>query len=138
MKKGLKGRHKEGQSAATAYKKGIKVGDVSVDFHRTLRVPDDDDGEVHLRPPVKYQEASSTYRSMLIRLHLLQSLGTFPLKPVSACSNTPNAISSRGGFILSIFQREAMWMSFSNSFRPDASRFTSEVSGARKLTQRLC
>ncbi|ORY74784.1 hypothetical protein BCR35DRAFT_343890 [Leucosporidium creatinivorum] len=108
-KKGLKGRHEESKSAATIDKKGIKVGDVSVDFHRTLRVPDD--GEVHLLPP---------------------SLGTFPLKPVSSCSNVPDSISSRGGFITPIFQREAMWLNFVHSCGGDAVKI--HVGGINALS----
>ena len=65
-------------------------GPLRIQFHRTLRMPDDD------------------------KLHQLPaSLATFPLHSVSAYSKRlPQKMVNEGGIFLPMFQREAMWMSF--------------------------
>jgi len=64
--------------------------ELTVNLHRTLRIPDD--GKTHYLPP---------------------SMGNFPLKRVHDHRQTvPATVRSRGGFLMPMFQREAMWMSF--------------------------
>ncbi|KIM75941.1 hypothetical protein PILCRDRAFT_826774 [Piloderma croceum F 1598] len=71
----------------------IVVGPAKIQFHRTLRVPDD--AKNYLLPP---------------------GLGTFPLIPATRFSqNLPSSISSRGGVIMPMLQREALWISFQGS-----------------------
>lgn len=63
---------------------------VSVDFQRTLRIPDND--EDHCLPP---------------------GLGSFPLRHVEDFPHKlPSKWSERGGAMLPIHQSEAMWLSF--------------------------
>ena len=65
------------------------LGAVTVDFQRTLRIPET---ELHPLPP---------------------GLGRFPLRRVADYSDTaPSEWLSRGGVMLPIYQREAMWLSF--------------------------
>jgi len=67
---------------------GSRLG---VTFMRTLRIPDD--GKQYPLPP---------------------GLGCFPLRRVSDCGRrAPAAWRERGGLILPMYQREAMWMNFS-------------------------
>ncbi|EFR05201.1 integral membrane protein [Nannizzia gypsea CBS 118893] len=69
----------------------LHIGEaLSVKFHRTLRMPDDD--KLH---------------------HLPASLGPFPLYSVSEyAERLPAKIVNKGGVFLPMFQREAMWMDF--------------------------
>ncbi|KAF8838426.1 hypothetical protein BDN67DRAFT_1013094 [Paxillus ammoniavirescens] len=72
-------------------KRGVVVGGVEFQFHRTLRVPDDAPRASNLPP----------------------SLGLFPLEPVMKFGNrVPEAMRKKGGFIMPMFEREAMWISF--------------------------
>jgi len=64
-----------------------------ISFHRTLRVPDDN--EQHALPP---------------------GLGRFPLFNVQAFkANLPQDMVEKGGMLLPMYQREAMWISFNSN-----------------------
>ncbi|KAF8546836.1 ubiquitin-domain-containing protein [Imleria badia] len=66
------------------------VGGLRIEFHRTIRVPDND--MTHALPP---------------------HMGTFKLFNVGDASATlPKSILAKGGAFISMYQREAMWMSF--------------------------
>src|SRR5215207_8035868 len=66
------------------------AGCVTISFQRTLRIPDD--GRAYPLPP---------------------GLGEFPLRLVRDYANrVPAAWAKRGGVILPMYQREAMWLSF--------------------------
>ncbi len=68
----------------------LVLGDVNVSFQRTLRIPEHG---VHALPP---------------------GLGRFPLRRVADYPDTaPAAWLERGGVMLPVYQREAMWLSFS-------------------------
>ncbi|KAH8823682.1 hypothetical protein DL96DRAFT_1615217 [Flagelloscypha sp. PMI_526] len=70
----------------------ISVGDATLKFNRTLRVPDD--ATNYALPP---------------------GLGTFPLaKAQDYAGSLPDYISTRGGYIMPLFQREALWISISS------------------------
>lgn len=66
----------------------LLIGDVSVSFQRTLRIPEHG---VHALPP---------------------GLGLFPLRRVADYS-APAAWLEKGGVMLPVYQREAMWLSLS-------------------------
>ncbi|KAH8802010.1 hypothetical protein DL96DRAFT_775149 [Flagelloscypha sp. PMI_526] len=69
----------------------IEAGPATLRFHRTLRVPDD--ATNYALPP---------------------GLGTFPLvKAQDYSSSLPDYIATRGGYIMPLFQREAMWIQMS-------------------------
>jgi hypothetical protein len=70
-----------------------------VSFQRTLRIPDD--GRTHPLPP---------------------GLGRFPIRRVADFADrVPAAWHERGGVFLPMYQREAMWLSFSGAhWRPNA------------------
>lgn len=71
----------------------IRAGPAQLQFHRTLRVPDN--AEKYLLPP---------------------GLGTFPLVPASKfVKNLPPEIKQRGGYLMPMFQREALWIGFEGS-----------------------
>jgi hypothetical protein len=69
----------------------LRLGsEVSIHFHRTLRIPDD--GKVYPLPP---------------------GLGGFPIVPVSRhARRVPRRWREQGGFIIPMWQREALWISF--------------------------
>ena len=68
----------------------LVLGDVTVSFQRTLRIPEHG---VHALPP---------------------GLGRFPLRRVADYPDTaPPAWLEKGGVMLPVYQREAMWLSFS-------------------------
>jgi hypothetical protein len=70
----------------------LMLGSVRVDFQRTLRIPEKG---LHSLPP---------------------GLGRFPLRRVADYPDTaPAEWLSRGGVMLPIYQREAMWLSFHGS-----------------------
>ncbi|MGV0837869.1 hypothetical protein [Mycolicibacterium thermoresistibile] len=70
----------------------LEFGSVTVTFHRTLRIPETG---LHPLPP---------------------GLGRFPLRRVTDYPDTvPAEWLSRGGVMLPIYQREAMWLSFDAS-----------------------
>lgn len=78
----------------------LQIGDLSVTFHRTLRIPDD--GHEYPLPP---------------------SLGAFPLHRVDDYRDrVPASWLEHGGVFLPMYQREAMWLSFSSRryWRPQA------------------
>lgn len=78
----------------------LQIGDLSVTFHRTLRIPDD--GHEYPLPP---------------------SLGAFPLHRVDDFrERVPASWLEHGGVFLPMYQREAMWLSFSSGryWRPQA------------------
>ncbi|KIJ12055.1 hypothetical protein PAXINDRAFT_15086 [Paxillus involutus ATCC 200175] len=82
-----------GHTLATLNDDGVVAGGVEFQFHRTLRVPDN-------APPS----------------NLPASMGVFPLEPVTKFGNrVPEAMRKKGGFIMPMFKREAMWMSFHDS-----------------------
>lgn len=64
---------------------------LNISFHRTVRVADN--GTVNSLPP---------------------SLGTFPLYNIADFKNMPPEIAGKGGLLMSMDQREAMWVSFSS------------------------
>ncbi|KAJ7248601.1 hypothetical protein B0H12DRAFT_1324659 [Mycena haematopus] len=67
----------------------ITVGPAKFNFNRTLRVPDN----------------ASNYA-------LPPGLGTFPLMRAQDCASiVPDHIKKRGGYVMPLFQREALWMS---------------------------
>ena len=69
---------------------------VSVDFQRTLRIPDD--GNDHFLPP---------------------GLGAFPLRHVQDFAGSfrlPEKWNERGGVMLPIHQSEALWLSFNSEY----------------------
>jgi hypothetical protein len=67
---------------------------VSIDFHRTLRLPDD--GQVYLLP---------------------SGFGRFPLRPVDLCSkHLPASCIERGGLLMPMYQAEALWLGFNNRY----------------------
>jgi hypothetical protein len=70
----------------------LSLGDgLQITFHRTLRIPDD--GKRYPLPP---------------------SLGAFPLRRVADyASKVPDGWAEQGGVFLPMYQREAMWLSFS-------------------------
>ncbi|KAH8802007.1 hypothetical protein DL96DRAFT_1687193 [Flagelloscypha sp. PMI_526] len=68
----------------------VTVGVATFKFNRTLRVPDD-----------------------ATRYALPPGLGTFPLVKAQDFSSLPNPIARRGGYIMPLFQREAMWIEIS-------------------------
>lgn len=74
----------------------LQLGSVTVTFQRTLRIPETG---LHPLPP---------------------GLGRFPLRRVADYPDTaPAEWLARGGVMLPIYQREAMWLSF-DSFEPAA------------------
>jgi hypothetical protein len=77
----------------------ITIGNLSVAFHRTLRIPDD--GGHYPLPP---------------------SLGHFPVHRVEDYAHrVPEAWRAHGGVFIPMYQREAAWLSFSAAdWRPQA------------------
>lgn len=78
----------------------IRVGpNVCLSFQRTLRIPDD--GRHWPLPP---------------------GLGRFPLRRIADCGDrVPAAWREEGGFLLPMYQREAMWIAFEGAhWRPNA------------------
>src|SRR4051794_37002768 len=91
----------KGPTMASSLNPGVQVhGDalraghnLRVTFHRTLRIPDD--GRRYPLPP---------------------SLGTFPLHRIEDFrSAVPDAWKDHGGVFMPLWQREALWMSFSGT-----------------------
>lgn len=69
----------------------LSVGDVTLRFQRTLRIPDD--GKRYPLPP---------------------GLGSFPLRRIDDyASRVPDEWRERGGVMLPMYQREAMWLHLS-------------------------
>ncbi|KAH8798083.1 hypothetical protein DL96DRAFT_1639877 [Flagelloscypha sp. PMI_526] len=69
----------------------VLVAGVKLEFHRTFRVPDSEKVTQSLPP----------------------SLGRFPMVTVSEfASRLPEHIRARGGFLIPMFNREAMWIRF--------------------------
>ena len=65
---------------------------VSINFQRTLRLPDD--GEIHHLPP---------------------GLGKFPLRHIEDFDlGKRNELKKRGGLIMPMFQADALWMYFNS------------------------
>ncbi|KAH8818840.1 hypothetical protein DL96DRAFT_1431116, partial [Flagelloscypha sp. PMI_526] len=80
-------------SMMTWEESSITVGAATFSFNRTLRVPDD----------------ATSYA-------LPAGLGTFPLLKAQDYPNSiPDYISQRGGYIMPLFQREAMWISIAGA-----------------------
>lgn len=77
----------------------IAIGNLSIAFHRTLRIPDD--GSNYPLPP---------------------SLGRFPVHRVEDyAERVPDAWRAHGGVFIPMYQREAAWLSFSPAdWRPYA------------------
>ena len=85
-----------GKAPVEIVRNQLVLGPVTVDFQRTLRIPETG---VHPLPP---------------------GLGRFPLRRVADYPDTaPAEWLSRGGVMLPIYQREAMWLSF-NASEPTA------------------
>ncbi len=73
----------------------LQLGDVTLTFQRTLRIPDD--GRSYPLPP---------------------GLGCFPLRRVADYADrVPDGWAEQGGVFLPMYQREAMWLSFSGAPR---------------------
>lgn len=71
----------------------LRLGDINIDFQRTLRIPDD--GKRYPLPP---------------------GLGRFPLRRVEDYADrVPAEWRKHGGVFLPMYQREAMWLRFSPS-----------------------
>ena len=86
----------EGKAPVEIVRDQLVLGPVTVGFHRTLRIPETG---LHPLPP---------------------GLGRFPLRRVEDYPDTaPAEWLSRGGVMLPIYQREAMWLSF-DAFEPAA------------------
>lgn len=77
----------------------LRIGRVSITFQRTLRIPDD--GRTYPLPP---------------------GLGAFPIRRVrDFARRVPAAWREKGGYIIPMYQREALWMSFDGAYwRPNA------------------
>ena len=77
----------------------ISIGNLSIAFHRTLRIPDD--GGHYPLPP---------------------SLGRFPVdRVVDYAERVPQSWRAHGGVFIPMYQREAAWLSFSAPhWRPQA------------------
>jgi hypothetical protein len=77
----------------------LRVGDLRITFQRTLRIPDD--GKTYPLPP---------------------GLGAFPLRRIDDLGDrAPAAWREKGGVILPMYQREAMWLCFSGPhWKPSA------------------
>ncbi|KAJ7152799.1 hypothetical protein C8R46DRAFT_1301987 [Mycena filopes] len=70
----------------------IRVAGVKFEFHRTFRIPDSADEITQSLPP---------------------SLGRFPMVAVSDfAARLPDNIRERGGFLIPMFNREALWINF--------------------------
>lgn len=75
----------------------LSLGEVRITFHRTLRIPDD--GKSYPLPP---------------------SLGHFPIRAIDDyASRVPEEWREKGGIMLPMYQREAMWLGFAST-RPNA------------------
>ena len=73
----------------------LSIGDVTLTFQRTLRIPDD--GATYPLPP---------------------GLGQFPIRHVDDCTDrVPDRWREHGGVFIPMYQREALWLSF-HSNRP--------------------
>ncbi|MBO6933444.1 MAG: hypothetical protein JJ863_00665 [Deltaproteobacteria bacterium] len=76
----------------------IRIGQLTLTLQRTLRIPDD--GKSYPLPP---------------------GLGAFPLKRVEDCPNAPKEWRAKGGVLVPMYAREAMWLSFRGPrWRPHA------------------
>jgi hypothetical protein len=78
----------------------LRIGPLHVAFHRTLRIPDND--ETYPLPP---------------------SLGHFPLRRVADYRDrVPASWREHGGVFMPLYQREAMWLSFAHhrQWKPSA------------------
>ncbi|TEB27289.1 hypothetical protein FA13DRAFT_1816431 [Coprinellus micaceus] len=76
-------------------RESLKVDDLTIRFHRTLRVPDA--GGTSELPP---------------------DLGTFPFFPVDQLgARVPEETKKRGGFITPMFRREALWISLDSKIK---------------------
>ena len=83
----------EGNLAAKLQDNQLKIGDATITFQRTLRIPDDD--KTYPLPP---------------------SLGQFDIVKVQdymTSDGLPQKWKKRKGVIIPMWQKEAMWMSFS-------------------------
>ncbi|GJE93529.1 ubiquitin-domain-containing protein [Phanerochaete sordida] len=90
----------------------VQVGDVTVAFMRTLRVPDD--GKTHALPA---------------------GLGKFPLYNAAAFSpHLPPGIARKGGVLMGMHQCEAMWLSFLASSRYPSYAVKVSAGGVNALT----
>jgi len=95
-----KSKHEPGQPMQVRVNAdSLQIGNVSITFQRTLRIPDD--GRQYPLPP---------------------GLGRFPLRRVEDYGQSvPAAWREHGGVFLPIYQREAMWLQFSGAhWRPNA------------------
>ncbi|KAJ6588408.1 hypothetical protein B0H19DRAFT_1248071 [Mycena capillaripes] len=92
----------------------ITVGPARFAFNRTLRVPDN--AENYSLPP---------------------GLGTFPLaKAQDYASTLPEHIKKRGGYVMPLFQREALWISIGSSAGNCAIKIS--VGGINAITGGKC
>ncbi|KAF9523328.1 hypothetical protein CPB83DRAFT_863076 [Crepidotus variabilis] len=92
----------------------VSVCDLRIRFHRTVRVPDND--KTHALPP---------------------DMGPFKLFSVgNLVQKLPKQIVSNGGAFLSMYQREAMWISFHQSNFDQGARYAVKISvgGINALT----
>jgi hypothetical protein len=72
---------------------GLRIGGLDITFQRTLRIPDDDNS--YPLPP---------------------GLGSFPIRRVDDYADrVPEAWRAMGGVFIPMYQREALWLSFSGA-----------------------
>ncbi|MBM7096199.1 hypothetical protein JSY36_10565 [Bacillus sp. H-16] len=99
----------------TVNQDGLMIGELRISFERTLRITDDE--KTYPLPP---------------------SLGTFPVCRVSDYKDTvPEKWLEEGGVFIPVYQREAMWLSFSgtpHALIVDAGN-TNAVSGKERCTE---
>ncbi|KAL8290558.1 hypothetical protein RQP46_002816 [Phenoliferia psychrophenolica] len=107
---GLERQVGSARSSAELSGDGITVNGVYIEFERTLRVPDD--GKTYLLPP---------------------NLGSFPLKSVASAVSAPSSIKSRGGFVVPVYQREALWLNIKDKAKK-APAIKISVGGINALT----
>lgn len=83
--------HDPDRLPVTIERGALRVGEIRITFQRTLRIPDD--GRTYPLPP---------------------GLGTFPLRTIDSLGDrAPAAWREKGGVMLPMYQREAMWICFS-------------------------
>ncbi|KAF8161676.1 hypothetical protein B0H34DRAFT_796422 [Crassisporium funariophilum] len=88
----------------------ITATNVQFSFHRTLRVPDE--GEISKLP---------------------KTMGKFRLDPVSKYAESlPESIVTKGGFIMAMFQREALWIEFTPDQQSRYPPGVNAISGVAK------
>ncbi|KAH9923627.1 uncharacterized protein B0H18DRAFT_1212143 [Fomitopsis serialis] len=100
------------EACVTRNQTAIEAGGVAMQFHRTIRVPDND--KTQPLPP---------------------NLGTFQIYNVADFANRlPKSVVSKGGMFIAMYQREAMWISFSPCTPNGINALKVSVGGINALT----